>query len=347
MPILRAATHKSLVRDRAIDVLAHKNLHLGNKFRMVWLGSSGFYRYAGAMQHQPTRLGPADYTVALAMNLLWGLNIVATKVCVTATAPFMAGSIRLAAVGLICLPWLKPPRGRAGKLALLGLLNGGLFVIFMNFALSVATNVGALAIAGQLSVPISVVLGVAILGERLNRAQVGGLVMAFGGVALLVFDPRIVNELPGLLLMVVAASCWAASTLLQRQLAGTPVLTMYAWTGVMGFALLLPLSLVSEPQAPARVLHLAWGPIAWFAFSVLGSTLLGQGGMAWLLRRHAMSMVTPLVMLSAVVSVAASRLYFGTPVTLLMVVGGIATLVGIIVVTLFAASPVPVPPIES
>jgi O-acetylserine/cysteine efflux transporter len=293
----------------------------------------------------PARLGLVDSGVAVGMNILWGLNIVAMKVTVGATAPFMAGSIRLAAVFLICLPFMRRIPGRTRMLALLGLINGGIFVLFFNLSLKVATNVGALAIAGQLSVPISVILGVVLLGERIALFRVGGIVLAFAGVAMLVFDPRIARELPGLLLMICAATSWATSSLLQRRLAGVPVLTMYGWTGLMGLLLLLPLSLLTEPQALARAANLGWQPIAWFAFSIFGSTLLGQGGLAWLLGRHPLTTIMPLTLLATVVSVLASHFFFATPITGTMIIGGLVALCGVVIVTV--AAPRPVPPIEA
>jgi O-acetylserine/cysteine efflux transporter len=120
------------------------------------------------MTDHPARLGPADYLVAAAINTLWGLNIVAMKVTVDEAGAFMAGAIRLGAVMLICLPWLRHTRGRVRTLVLLGIVNGGLFPLFMNLALKISTNVGALVSVGQLAVPSSVILGVLLLGDRIT-----------------------------------------------------------------------------------------------------------------------------------------------------------------------------------
>ncbi|WP_246152693.1 DMT family transporter [Sphingomonas montanisoli] len=278
--------------------------------------------------------GALDLSVAAAMNILWGMNIIAMKVTVGALAPFTAGAARLAIVGLICAPWMRPPQGRVKSLALFGLITGGLFLLFLNLALKVSTNVGALAIVGQMAVPIALVLGAVILKERMSRAQLAGIAVAIVGIVVLMFDPRIFGELPGLLLMLLAATMWGTSSLVQRQLAGVPVLTLYFWTGLMGTALLLPMSLVLEPGVLAKLPGLPAAPLAWLAFSVLGATLAGQGGMAWLLGRHPLSAVMPLTLAAPVVSVAASHWMFGTPVTASMVIGGLMTLAGVVIVTM-------------
>lgn len=297
------------------------------------------------MTGEARRLSPQDYLVAIGMNILWGLNIVGMKVTVGATAPFMAGAVRFAVITLVCLPWLKPIPGKTRLLMLLGLIYGGAFVIFMNLALHSADNVGALAIAGQLSSPIGVLLGVLVLGERIGLKRIGGLALAFGGVAMLVFDPRIVHEVPGMLLMIGAATCFATGTLIQRHLAGTPVMTMYGWTGVMGLIVLAPLSLALEPAGLTRALHMGWQPIAWFGFSIFGSTLMGQGGLAWLLSRHPLSTIMPMILLSTLVSVIASHFYFGTIITPIMAIGGLIALAGVLIVA--TATSRPLPPIDA
>src|SRR3546814_12100226 len=91
----------------------------------------------------------------------------------------------------------------------------------------------------------------------------------------------------------------------------------------MGAAVLAPVVLIFEPGAMTGLF--AIGPEAFgaVAFSAICSTLIGQGGMAWLLQRHPISTVIPLTLAAPAVSVVASALAFQTPVTgmLILVVG--------------------------
>jgi O-acetylserine/cysteine efflux transporter len=80
----------------------------------------------------------------------------------------------------------------------MGCSNGGLFLLVLNLALMATNNVGALAIAGQLGVPFSLLLGALILRERLSAPRLAGVAIAFAGVVLLVFDPHAAHELKGL-----------------------------------------------------------------------------------------------------------------------------------------------------
>ena len=55
-------------------------------------------------------------------------------------------------------------------------------------------------------------------------------------------------------------------------------------------------SLLAEPGALAAVPDLPIAVLAPIAFSAVGSTVLGQGAMVWLLQRHPVSTVTPLTL---------------------------------------------------
>ncbi|PTQ07369.1 EamA family transporter [Sphingomonas oleivorans] len=284
-------------------------------------------------QVRPSGLGPRDLFVAIVMNICWGLNIVAVKMAVVAAGPFTAGWLRQIVVLVICLPFLRLVPGRMGTLLLVGLINGALWLAANNLSLLVSTNVSALAIASQLGVPFSLILAVLFLKERIALTRTLGIAFTFAGVALLVFDPLVAREIPGLLLTALAAIFWAIGSLLLRRLAGVPVLTIYAWIGLIGGLLLAPLTIWIEPARVAALPDLRLGDFSWILFSAIGSTLVGHGGMAWLLQRHPMETVMPLTLASPIVAVIASSLMFGTVLTPVMIAGGVMAMTGVAIIT--------------
>ena len=272
-------------------------------------------------------------------NVLFALNTIATKVVVDATAPLLAVMLRMGCVFLICAAGFRLVPGRNRVLALYGLLNGGLFLLLMNLAMRMAHNVAALAIAGQLSVPFSLVLGALLLHERLSRPKLAGVVLAFAGVALLVFDRHIVDDVPAMLVMMAAAMTWGGATLFQRQLGGIGVVNIQAWNGLMGALVVAPFALWFDHDRLGRIGEIGWQAGSWFAFMVLGSTVLGQGLMAWLLQRHPVSTIMPLTMASPVMSTAFAALYFHTRITPMMLLGGLLALTGVAVIGLVRERP--------
>ncbi len=286
---------------------------------------------------QAPGLSARDLVVAAAMNLMWGLNLIAVKMAVDLVAPLTAAWLRQTMVLIICLPALRIIPGRMRELVTLGVLSGGIFYIFVNFSMRVSDNIGALAIAGQLGAPFSLILAVIFLKERIQKYRIVGMALSFSGVVLLVFDPAAVDEEMGLLLTAASALIWAICSLIQRRLAGVPVLTIYAWVGFIGTLVLFPIACWFEPESVRSVPNLPLSTLGWLLFSALGSTVIGQGAMSFLLQRHPISTVVPLSLMAPVIAVIAASLYFHTRLTPIMMVGGVIVMAGVAIVTIRTA----------
>jgi O-acetylserine/cysteine efflux transporter len=248
-----------------------------------------------------------------------------------------AAFLRQSMIALACLPFLRIVPGRMAAITTLSLVVGAAFYLPMNYALAMTKNVSALAIANQLSVPFAVILSVIFMGERIGLPRIMGIAMAFAGVLLLGFDPGIFHELPAIGLASASAFVWAAGSLLTRRLPDVPVPVLFAWFGVIGSMALGTISIIVEPAAMAGIGHLPWQAFGAVAFSALGSSLVGHGGLAWLVQRHPIALVMPYTLIAPVLSVIVAALAFGTPVTGLMLLGGVVVLAGVAIITLRSA----------
>ena len=282
-------------------------------------------------------LTPRDILIACVMNVMWGLNLIAVKKGVDLASPLTAAALRQVMVLMICFPALRVVPGRMRELIGLGILSGGVFYIFINLSMAVSTNVSALAIAGQLGVPFSLIAAVIFLKERIHKYRIAGIALAFGGVVLLVFDPAVVHEHAGIALTVGSCVVWAACSLIQRRLKGMPILTIYAWIGLLGSLILFPLAWLFEPAGVERLPALPLSALGWILFSALGSTVIGQGAMSYLLQKHPISSVVPLTLAAPVIAVIVSSFYFGTRITPLMAMGGVIVMIGVAIVTIRTA----------
>ena len=87
--------------------------------------------------------------VAAMINLMWGMNLIAGKIAVSAMAPFTTAAIRQTIVLIACAPFLRIVPGRMPALLVSGAVMGAGYLIVTNLSLLVSTNVAPLAIAGQ------------------------------------------------------------------------------------------------------------------------------------------------------------------------------------------------------
>lgn len=273
----------------------------------------------------------------LMIDLLWAINMVAIKELVAVIPPLLAVTLRYVVLLVACAMHVRIVPGRMGLLLLAGLIGGAVQFGLGAYAFKITTNLSALAIAGQLGVPLSLILAVVIDGERIAWRRTLGIVLAIAGVMTLVFDPRIVDERLGVLLTFAASACWAVSTLLLKRLSGISVLTIYAWQALVSIPLLLLASLWLEPGGVAALPQVPLGIFGWVVYSALAASLIGHGGLAWLVQRFPVTQITPFTLATPVLSVVVVVLWYGTPVTPLMWVGGCMTLAGVAIITLRTA----------
>ncbi|OYU16201.1 MAG: EamA family transporter [Alphaproteobacteria bacterium PA4] len=280
---------------------------------------------------------PAHLALILLIDVVWAFNIVAVKEAVEAAQPITAVALRYGIVLLATLPWLRWLPGRMGIVLITGFIAGALFMGMGGLSFALADNVSALAIAGQLGVPFSLLLAVLIYKETIRWPRITAVMLCFAGVAVMGFDPAIAHESIGLWLTVGASLAWAVGNLLFRKLQGVPVLTIHAWLAAVSVPILLACSAIFEPGALAHVPHLSLATWGWLAYSGLGSSLLGHGGMSWLFQRYPVSTVSPLTLPTPLLSVIIAVIAFGTPITSQMLFGGVLTIIGVAIITLRTA----------
>ncbi len=280
---------------------------------------------------------PAHLALILFIDLLWAGNIVAVKYAVEAAQPLTAVFLRYAIVFAVAMPWLRWLPGRMRTIFVTGIVAGALFMGLGGLSFKLADNVSALAIAGQMGVPFSLLLAVAIFKERIHWIRITAVALCFAGVAVMGFDPAIAHERIGLVLTLGAALAWAIGNLLFRNLKGVAVLTIHAWLALVSLPVLGAASLVFEPGAMAHIPQLSWATWGWLAYSGIASSLIGHGGMTYLFQRYPVSTVSPLTLPTPLLSVGVAIAVFGTPITGQMLVGGLITIVGVAVITLRTA----------
>ncbi len=276
---------------------------------------------------------PAHLALILFIDVIWAFNIVAVKVAVTDAQPLTAVLLRYAIVLAVTLPWLRWLPGRMTDVLVTGVTAGALFLGLGGLSFQLADNVSALAIAGQLGVPFSLLLAIVIYREPVHWPRLTAVALCFAGVAVMGFDPAIAHERLGLVLTIASALAWAAGNLMFRNLKGVPVLTIHAWLAFVSLPLLAVASLVFEPGALAHVPELPLRTWGWLAYSGIASSLIGHGGMTYLFQRYPVSVVSPLTLPTPLLSVIVAVIVFDNPITIQMLIGGALTIVGVAVIT--------------
>ncbi len=259
----------------------------------------------------PAALPLRHFLLALAVVAVWGINFVVIKFALGALPPLLMATLRF---GLVLLPGLffcARPAVPLGNLALYGFLIGfgqfGLLYVAMNGHISP----GLASLVIQLQVFFTIALAMRMSGERVRRYQWLALLLAAGGIVVIVLHTDGSTTPLGLFLVLLAALAWAGGNIAAKQGAPANMLAYVVWSSAFAVPPLLALSLAIEGwDAVAAALRsadgAAWAAVVWQAW---GNSLFGYAAWGWLLARHPAATITPMALLVPVFGMGAAALW--------------------------------------
>jgi len=281
---------------------------------------------------------PPHIALVLAINLVFGFNLVAAKFAMGQLPPLAFASLRFLLLFLVLFPVLKILRGRMLLITGVALSMGALHFTLIYQGLSMADDVSTVAIALQLAVPFSTVLSIIFLGEQVRWKRWTGIALSFAGVMIIGFDPRVLGYLPALGFVIGGALMAATGMLLMKKLEGVSVFELQGWLATISWPLLLLASLGLEDGQAAAIAGtdaMGWAAVG---FSAIGASLFGHGATYYLLQRYDVSLISPLMLLSTLFGVMFGVLLLDDQLTLRIVIGGVLTLGGVLLITLRSPS---------
>lgn len=279
-----------------------------------------------------------DIFLMLIANMGWGFNFIAGKSGSAHFQPLLFTSLRFFALLLLMLPWLKPVPGLMKPLLRVSFILGVCHFSMVFLGLNAAGNIASVAIAMQLYVPFSAILAAVFLKEKFTAIRVLAIATAFAGVLIIGFDPTVFNHIDALLWTTGAAMMMAIATILMRQCPNLGVFRLQAWIALTAAPSLLLLSLIFEDGQmdilrQSRLIDF-WAPV----YSAIGASIMGHGIVYYLLGRHPVSTVTPLMLLAPIFGSLLGVVLFGDTIGWKLIVGGALTLLGILLVTMNPAA---------
>jgi len=238
-------------------------------------------------------MSPRYLAVLVALGGLWGGSFLFIKVAVDETAPLQLAASRVlfGAVALAPVVWLRglrlsnPPRVLR-QLVILAVLSSAIPFVLISWAvLHIDTGVASV-LNSTMPLWTAIFASAFLADERLTPVTVLGLLVGFGGVAVLSGDDLTSLRGEGLLGHLAvegAAACYAAGAVFVRaRLQAEDRVTISAVQLAMAALMLAPLSLAVEGPP---VLDLS--AKAWLAWLTLGAASTGLASVVfyWLIQR--------------------------------------------------------------
>jgi O-acetylserine/cysteine efflux transporter len=279
--------------------------------------------------------------LALTIATIWGLTFVSIKISLQTIPPFALSGWRffLAAIPLVF--FVGKPQVRWRWLIAYGLfISIGQFVVLF-IALKLGMPAGLMSLVVQTQVFFTIGLAVAFFGERVERWQLIGALIA--GCGLIVIGATKAQGGIGLafVLVLVAAFFWGAGNTVAKHVARiagseTPArkvapMNFIAWTSVASVPALVAISLMSEP-AGSLALPITQGTLSlWLHLCVLAyaAQMFGYGLWSNLLTRYPASAVSPFALWVPVAGMSATAWFFGETLTSVQMIGAAIVMSGL------------------
>lgn len=276
---------------------------------------------------------PLDLALAVLVATVWGGNFVVAKAGLTEVPPLLFMTVRFVLVALCLLPFTAWPRGQILPLALYGLVMGGVHFSLMFTAL-VTIDAATASILSQLCVPFATLLAMLVFKDRPGWRRLSGMAIAFGGVFIIIGEPRFEGGLGPALMVIGAAFAWGLGAVQAKAIGDIDAFTLNGYMALFAVPPLAVLSLVFEAdhiQALASASHIGWGSILYQSFAVV---IFGYGIWYRLLRQNPISLIMPFMLLVPLIGVIAAVLFLDEAMTAQLAVGGTLTVLGVAIIIL-------------
>ncbi|MDN2567452.1 DMT family transporter [Aquibium sp. A9E412] len=276
---------------------------------------------AGAAE-QRTAIDVFAASLMILLTFSWGLNQVAIKLSTAGYSPIFLTIVRSSIAAVLVYGWCRyraiPLFARDGTLGA-GLLAGAMFggefaLIFLGLDLTTAAR-ATLMIN---TMPFWVLLGGHfLLGERMTRLKLVGVVLAFLGVALVLSDELSLPDpaaLRGDLMCLAAGVLWAGTILVVKgsRLVAAPAEKTLLYQLVVSAVVTLPLLPLGGPVL-REVSALATGALLFQAVYVVAFTYVL---FFWLMRVYPASGLSSFAFLTPAFGVLGGGLILGEPLSL-------------------------------
>ena len=272
--------------------------------------------------------------LAALVAVLWGVNFLAIHASLAQFPPFLCAALRWTLIAVPTVLLVPRPKVPLRWLIGYGVGFGILQFTFLYWGMAAGMPTGLASLVLQSSAPFTVVLGAALLGERLSRRQAIGVLIAVAGLAIVgsqrlggaAWWPFVLTVLGGL--------GWALGNLASRQARPENPLHLTLWMSVVPPLPMLALSLVFE--GPTRVGHAligapqATGALLGLLYTCVIGTAVGSGIWTWLMARHPAAVVAPYSMLVPVVGLTTAWLALGERPNGVELLGAVVVVTGVL-----------------
>ena len=246
--------------------------------------------------------------------------------------PILFGALRMAVVFICLVPFFKfdiPEKKYVIPLIGFSICFGVGANLFLYLSINASSILAPITIGAQLSIPFGIILSSIFLNEKISYKKWLLIMTSFFGIVILAFDPKVVDEIIGSLLICGMAFFYGLSQVFSRYLKDLDVKYTNTIMSFTGFLILIILSSVFEGNAIQTITNISLE--SWFTVLYAGAiiSLLGHLMMFYLYKFYPLDMVLPFYALFPVFGLILTFFIFGEIPSFITIIGGIIVITSV------------------
>ncbi|AIL64966.1 putative amino-acid metabolite efflux pump [Rickettsiales bacterium Ac37b] len=274
-----------------------------------------------------------DIMKALLVAVLWGGSFVAAKLVLEYFPPIFSMVIRSIIVISILLSFVGLPNISLKKVLCMSFSYNIGHMVLLYLGIKLGLPVSAAVIATQMQVPITSILSIIILKEKMHLKQVIGMLISFIGIVIIVGHPSIMDKIFPFMIVIIAAFFFALFNIQIKQVGNLNILSYILWSSILILPQLMILSYISEPISWSSIFIAdvkLWLSIAYISMVNIIAFLLWIS----LLKIYPVSLVMPFALCIPVFAILGSALILSEYISWHLIIGGTITLIGVAIITI-------------
>ena len=274
-----------------------------------------------------------DILAAIAVAVIWGVNISFIKISVAEFPPIFLTGLRFLLVALLLIWWVRPPWRQMRMIGILSFAFGGIHFASIFYGLR-GVDVSIVAIFSMLGVPFSVLFARLLLNERFGWKKSCGMGIAFAGVFILLGEPAATASPIHMAVLFMAVIAWGLGNNLVKMIGTVNNFALNAWMGLFASVQLFFASWLLENGQLSALQNASVQAWLGLVYVVLMATITGYGLWYYLVGKYDVGRVVPFTLLVPVAGVLTGVLMMGDDLSLSKVIGGGVTLAGVAIIQL-------------
>ncbi|NBB17209.1 EamA family transporter [Caulobacter sp. SLTY] len=276
-----------------------------------------------------------DFLLLMAMCVIWASNNIVSKIVVTdmAVPPLFYAAVRFAIVAALTLPWLLPAPRPLWRMIIIAQLIGGLnfALIFIGFQ---TASPSAASIIIQLGVPMTTVLSMFMLGEKVRWRRGLGMALTLAGAVMVMWHPTGMDMSLGLWLIAGSALAGSLGAVMMKQMEGVKPLQFQAWVGFSAIWPLTAMTALFEHDQIGKALEAGWPFLAAVLYSALIVSIIAHTVYYHLIQKYEATLISPLTLMTPLATIGLGVWITKDYFDLRMGIGAALALLGVLIVAL-------------